>query len=390
MNRLEQILLSVRHSFRSREIYLHEGTALKRVTLSTPVLLSATALACVAALGLIVSVMQLYSGASVASFAFSSINAQHARVASMEQKLSVMQAEIEKMRVGVRDHAALLDQRDALLASIIAGGKADINKLAAVSTLDIPPAQTAMMKDVRAPLSAVETHQNILANQVQAQLDVRAHTAEAIIQHLGLTAARFTKVEGGVGGPFEPVTEQNNRSEQSFHALFQSWKHLDSIQQGASAIPAIRPVDAMSFTSNFGVRTDPFTRGRAMHPGIDIPGAYGTNIYATADGTVNRAGRAGGYGNMVELDHGHGIMTRYGHLSSFVVAAGEHVHRGQLIAHMGSTGRSTGTHLHYEVRIDGNAVNPVPFLQSTDYLATLQKHTEAGVSGGVGGPESTE
>ena len=110
----------------------------------------------------------------------------------------------------------------------------------------------------------------------------------------------------------------------------------------------------------------------AMHAGVDIPGPVGTPVYATADGMVDRAGTASGYGNLVEIDHGRGIQTRYGHLSRILVAPNTYVHRGQLIALMGSTGRSTGPHLHYEVRIDGHAVNPAPFLQNADYLLAVQ------------------
>ena len=112
-----------------------------------------------------------------------------------------------------------------------------------------------------------------------------------------------------------------------------------------------------------------------MHPGIDLAAPYGTPVYATADGTVLRAGwNSGGYGNLVEIDHGRGIATRYGHLSQVLVQAGAHITRGQLIARMGSTGRSTGSHLHYEVRIDGRPVNPIPFMKSTDYLVAMQKN----------------
>ena len=161
----------------------------------------------------------------------------------------------------------------------------------------------------------------------------------------------------------------------TFKALFNSWKKLDQLQDGVIAIPSDKPVKTnVSFTSGFGVRSDPFHAGAAMHPGIDLAGAYGTPIYATADGTVLRAGwNSGGYGNLVELDHGRGIITRYGHMSAVLVHAGDHVTRGQQIGRMGSTGRSTGNHLHYEVRIDGRAVNPIPFMKSTDYVLAMQK-----------------
>ena len=119
-----------------------------------------------------------------------------------------------------------------------------------------------------------------------------------------------------------------------------------------------------------------------MHSGVDIPGQYATPIYATADGVVGRTGWVGGYGNLVEIEHGRGIQTRYGHLSSILVAPGKRVKRGDLVALMGSTGRSTGNHLHYEVRIDGRAVNPVPFLQTPDYLVAMQRRAGPVAMGG--------
>ena len=128
-----------------------------------------------------------------------------------------------------------------------------------------------------------------------------------------------------------------------------------------------------------------------MHAGIDLAGPIGTPIYATADGVVTDAGyNNGGYGNLVKIDHGRGIETRYGHLSAILVSPGQRVTRGQQIARMGSTGRSTGSHLHYEVRIDGRAVNPIPFMKSTDYLLAMQKtNGAASMDGGhiaLGGP----
>ena len=111
-----------------------------------------------------------------------------------------------------------------------------------------------------------------------------------------------------------------------------------------------------------------------MHAGIDLAGPVGTPIHATADGIVVRAGwNSGGYGNLVEIDHGRGIITRYGHMSSMSVKSGARVSRGQVIGRMGSTGRSTGSHLHYEVRIDDRPVNPIPFMRSTDYLVAMKR-----------------
>jgi murein DD-endopeptidase MepM/ murein hydrolase activator NlpD len=123
-----------------------------------------------------------------------------------------------------------------------------------------------------------------------------------------------------------------------------------------------------------------------MHAGIDLAAPLGTPIYATADAMVERSEWANGYGNLIELNHGRGIQTRYGHLSRSLVKAGQRVKRGQLIAHMGSTGRSTGSHLHYEVRIDGKAVNPIPFMQSNDILLAVQRRVAAATRVAMGGP----
>jgi murein DD-endopeptidase MepM/ murein hydrolase activator NlpD len=108
-----------------------------------------------------------------------------------------------------------------------------------------------------------------------------------------------------------------------------------------------------------------------MHQGIDIPGPLGTPVYATADGVIQRSGWASGYGNLVEINHGNGLETRYGHLSKLIAQPNERVRRGQLIGLMGSTGRSTGSHLHYEVRIAGSAVNPMPYIEGTNYEIAL-------------------
>lgn len=174
--------------------------------------------------------------------------------------------------------------------------------------------------------------------------------------------------------------------DQKFRALFNSWKRTDDVGQGVIAIPSARPVQNFSFTSGFGVRSDPFRHSAAMHAGIDLAGPVGTPVYATADGIVSYAGWMHGYGNLVEIEHGKAIETRYGHLSKLLVKPNTRVKRGQLIALMGSTGRSTGSHLHYEVRLDGRAVNPVPYLQATDYLVAMQKRTtDSQVA--LGGPD---
>ncbi len=218
---------------------------------------------------------------------------------------------------------------------------------------------------------------------VTAQAQVATSANGAKLHHVAAT-----------GGPMIAAnTEEATadlRADAQFRTLFQTWKKLDATQQGVIAIPSVQPVHSLSFTSNFGIRSDPFRGTAAMHAGVDIPGPVGTPIYATADGIIAHAGRQGGYGNMVEISHGKGIATRYGHLSKILVADNARVTRGQLIALMGSTGRSTGPHLHYEVRIDGHAVNPIPFLTTADYLLAAQDRSVNAIPVSTGGPAAQD
>ncbi len=126
-------------------------------------------------------------------------------------------------------------------------------------------------------------------------------------------------------------------------------------------MPSIWPARGW-VTSDFGQRVDPYTADRVMHAGMDIAAPHGKEVYAPSDGTVVFAGLEGGYGNVIVIDHGYGIKTRYGHLAKILVKAGERVNRGAQVAAIGNTGRSTGPHLHYEVRVNGIPQNPRKFI----------------------------
>lgn len=176
-------------------------------------------------------------------------------------------------------------------------------------------------------------------------------------------------------------------SDPEFRSLHSSWGRVKGVQARVEvSIPSINPVDKMDFSSNFGPRRAP-TRGASRnHKGVDIRGPIGTPIYATADGLIGRAQWVRGYGKFIEIEHGNEIQTRYGHMSALNVAPGQRVRKGDLIGFMGSTGRSTGSHLHYEVRIAGEAINPTSFLavttpQSNQLIAAKVNDSEA-----MGGP----
>ena len=183
-------------------------------------------------------------------------------------------------------------------------------------------------------------------------------------------------------------------SDPEFRALSASWGQINGLGTKVEvAVPSINPVEIMKFSSGYGYRGAP-TRGASRnHKGIDIPGPVGTPIYATADGMIGRAQWVNGYGKFVEINHGNAVQTRYGHLSAMNVAAGQRIKKGDILGYMGSTGRSTGSHLHYEVRVAGEAINPVAFLSPVRAIDTnaniliASRHTD---SKAMGGPAESE
>ncbi|MHC2020748.1 M23 family metallopeptidase [Methylobacterium sp. CM6247] len=184
-----------------------------------------------------------------------------------------------------------------------------------------------------------------------------------IVFRAGLDPQRFERQrEAGIGGPLVPLS-----ADPFGIAVGQVQRALgeeDRLRRIASALPVRQPLTGKySLSSGFGPRLDPFTRGLALHTGLDMKAEFGESARATAAGRVTVADYSGGYGNMVELDHGNGLVTRYAHLSSVSVGPGEWVEAEAAIGRVGSTGRSTGSHLHYETRIDGEPVDPLRFLR---------------------------
>jgi len=304
---MTQVLAATTGLFRDRDLFIHDGSKLRRFRVSAP--LQAV---------FFIALLFLVGWAGYAT----------ARLLSQPNAVSAAL----NLPAATEARARMIEQRQALIEAALAGQKISPEQIAAA-------AGGRLAKD--GPLARVEQAQLEQAALVAKALDVRYQVTAAELKRLGITPARVGS-NAGVGGPFESVGNP------SFKALFDSWKKLDQLQDGVIAVPSDKPVKVnVEFTSGFGVRSDPFRASAAMHPGIDLAGSYGTPVYATADGTVLRAGwNNGGYGNLVEVDHGRGITTRYGHLSGITVAAGQHVTRGQQIGRMGSTGRSTGNHLH--------------------------------------------
>ena len=194
-------------------------------------------------------------------------------------------------------------------------------------------------------------------------------------------AATTTQITGA-------VATQNATGDREFSELFASWKSIDttggivatSPSIAAISVPAGMPLQSAMLTSDYGMRTHPVLGGRRNHKGVDLAQPTGTPVYATADGIVSKAEPYSSYGNYIQIEHGGELQTRYAHLSGYAVGAGEQVRKGQLIGFVGSTGRSTGPHLHYEVRVAGEAVDPTPYMVDTQLAA-------ADPTLGQGGPE---
>jgi murein DD-endopeptidase MepM/ murein hydrolase activator NlpD len=382
------LLPRLRSLFRSKELFVHDGASMRRVHVSSKIQIALASGSLAAVAGITLSVGQLVSGAVSATNSISTYAAHRSELVAMETRVASLQADVVAVKAAAREHAKLLETRQSFLAAMLKGD-ADVAKLSALIPTRVGEA-TGQAADIASVFETINRDQIAMASQLRAANEARYASAATAISRLGVSP--IAVVHGGMGGPYEPVATSETASaattgkaDPQFRALFDSWKKLDSLQTTLISIPSQKPVMTMTaLTSNYGVRRDPFRGGRAMHAGVDIPGAYATQIVATADAIVGRTGWIGGYGNMIELEHGKGIQTRYGHLSSIMVSPGTRIKRGQVIGLMGSTGRSTGTHLHYEVRIDGRPVNPTPFLQSSDYLLAMQQRAGAPIA--VGGP----
>jgi murein DD-endopeptidase MepM/ murein hydrolase activator NlpD len=218
-------------------------------------------------------------------------------------------------------------------------------------------------------LDRVEARQTASLAALENNLDGKARRMSSALGEIGVNVGK----QDAAGGPFVPVRAPTDANfEKQIAHVHQARAHVEHLTRTLAMVPIRRPVEGeLDESSGFGVRSDPFLGRPAMHTGIDFRGDSGDPVHATAAGTVVEAGWSGGYGRMIEIDHGNGLSTRYGHLSKIDVKVGQSIKIGQVIGEIGSTGRSTGPHLHYETRIDGDAVNPQKFLRAGEKLGIL-------------------
>ncbi|MDX2112771.1 MAG: M23 family metallopeptidase [Alphaproteobacteria bacterium] len=213
-----------------------------------------------------------------------------------------------------------------------------------------------------------------IIQRVQEKTSDKIDDLEQLIRQTGLDATSLKKQagskpspDGAQGGPYIPADMRE--LQQSKNELFSSLDELAALSNLIDGLPLSTPLPGGKPQSGFGHRYDPFTNRLAFHAGLDLAGPDGAKVRSTADGVVAYSGWNGAYGNMIEIDHGRGISTRYGHLSKLRVVPGQQVNRGDWIGVQGSTGRSTGPHLHYEVRYRNEAMNPKKFLEAGRYVS---------------------
>jgi murein DD-endopeptidase MepM/ murein hydrolase activator NlpD len=232
-----------------------------------------------------------------------------------------------------------------------------------------------MLSRVSFALDKVEQHQKLALNNLEEQYDTKARRIRTALTDLGVNVDKMPAPAAAVGGPFIPIKPPYKNASAFDHQLYRvnlARAEADRISRALIGVPVRKPVfGEIDMTSPFGVRTDPFLGRPAMHSGIDFRGVMGEPAHATAAGTVTMAGWDGGYGKMVEVDHGNGFSTRYGHLSEIDVKIGQKIRAGEVVGKIGSTGRSTGPHLHYETRINDQPLDPQKFLRAGVRLGGL-------------------
>ena len=264
-----------------------------------------------------------------------------------------------------RDVAATLGLMASALTETAKDRDAQVNRVAAEQ------AKTAAVAQQKAQL---ESRNAIIFGKLEDALTISVEPLNKMFETVGLNPddliATVRSGYSGQGGPLSPLSLSSlngtsGADEQRVNAILQGLDTLNVYRIAAYKVPLDLPVHArFRLTSGFGGRNDPINGSARMHEGQDMAGDYGTSIYATADGTVTYAGWENGYGRLIKIRHIHGIETRYGHLSQIDVTVGQKISRGEKIGDMGNSGRSTGTHLHYEVRLSGKPVNPMTFIKA--------------------------
>lgn len=339
--------------------------------------------------------------AAEASSAQERFNAALEQVAQMQSRLLKSEDRRRELETGIdviqNTLRRTIEERDAARAELAglanADGKSEADKIrdaeSTLTYLSEALGQTASERDgmekslarsdaeiakVVDDKLALEARNNVIFSHLEQALKVTVEPLDQMFRDAGLNPDdlidKARSGYDGQGGPLLPIS-LSTRGQPPFaeearaNEILNGLKDIDLYRSTAFKLPFAMPVKTkVRYSSGFGNRKDPFGRGTRRHEGQDFAGAYGSPIYSTADGVVTHAGWESGYGRLVTIRHQYGFETRYGHMSQIRVKVGQKVSRGDRIGDMGNSGRSTGTHLHYEIRISGTPKNPMTFIKA--------------------------
>lgn len=376
LNRTMDIAISRwRRAFPERQIYIRSHGQVRYLTL--PPLVQAAALLAVMFLSIwigVASVNLIFEDEILAARdrqikeiqgAYAGVNAE---IAQIQRRFLASTLEIESKH---RQLAGLVGLPAAApqTAPLTPAGTAPVN--AAPPGAGNRPSGAVFDGNVRAleaRLSSVKDEQSGMIHTVAREAETTIAALEKLIANTGLDVNKLVSRSAGpasaAGGPLIPFPVSPGADMPAFQNLSASIGRLEVLRAALFRLPLAAPVSKYYVSSGYGYRRDPFTRSRAFHSGIDLVAPRGDPVYASAPGTVVFAGRNGPYGNMVEIDHGQGIHSRYGHLHKINVVRGGKLSARDLVGLVGNTGRSATPHLHYEVLLDGKTRNPATFLKT--------------------------
>ena len=362
--------------FPDREFFMRSQGQVRFITISSRMQKTAAALVLGVALIWVVSLAVAAILQIQAKLEISSLLDREAQVASAESRVAAY-------RDDIGDVAEDLARRQAFLEDMTEMLPADVTEDANVTDSSTEATETVSKVSALIPeaagLAQIEARQLALVEKLTRFADLRAQRAVNAIRQMGLDPnAILASARQAQGGPLERIFTGNDGSlDQRFERLGLSLARMDALERGLAGIPQVMPADITQISSGFGFRRDPFTGGAAMHKGLDFKGGIGAPIHAAASGKISFAGRKSGYGNVIEITHGNGLMTRYAHMSAFRAKVGQRVAAGDVIGAIGNTGRSTGPHLHFEVHVNNRAVNPRPFLETAPHVLEKVRRARA-------------
>ena len=304
------------------------------------------------------------------------LSEQEAKVESAEERVASYRGSIDEVTKDLERRQEMLESLGDQYLGDLSEGEAQAPAASADSRAEEKAVKTiSAMVPEAAGLVRIEARQIRFAEKMTKMAQARTLKAESAIRQFGLNPEILARqARNAQGGLFEPFFGKGKKDvrDPRFLNLAAALGRMDAMERALAAIPTAMPAASMMISSGFGYRSDPFTGGGAMHAGLDFKGPVGTPILAAAKGKVVLAGFNGGYGNTIEIRHANGLVTRYAHLSGLNVRRGQMVDRGVQIGRMGSTGRSTGSHLHFEVRLNGQAINPRKFLEANPDVLKVQ------------------